>query len=61
MIASIVYRPTGVAGVSDPDEFNSKLREFHSNLNKLTESKAYTSVILGDFNFNLRNTGVTNG
>ena len=55
IVASVVYRPTGCVA-SDPLEFNSRLKEFLANLDKLPESKNYSKIILGDFNFNIRNT-----
>ena len=55
IIASVVYRPTACES-SDENAFNVKLKELLSNVNKLTEARNFTKIIMGDFNFNLRNT-----
>ena len=55
VLATIIYRPTGCVN-SDPSEFNNILKEFLVQRDKLPESKSYTSIIMGDFNFNIRNT-----
>lgn len=54
-IACIVYRPTACV-TSDENLFNAKLKELVANINKLPEAKDHTKIIMGDFNFNLRNT-----
>ena len=55
ILATIIYRPTGCVN-SDPAEFNKLLKDFLAQRDKLPESKSYTSIIMGDFNFNIRNT-----
>ena len=49
-----IYRPTACAA-SSPREFNNFLRLFLIDLKGLQEFKEYTTLIQGDFNFNLRN------